>query len=369
MSRLRVAVIGTGHLGKAHARILSGMPEFELVAVVDSIAERAREVAAQYGARPIEDIAQLPELVHAAIVATPTTTHKALAERLLEAGLHLFVEKPLADQAAAAERLVSLAARQNVVLQVGHVERFNPALAAALPYVRDPKYIDAVRTSGFTCRSTDIGVVLDLMIHDIDLALSLVRSPVIEVHALGIGVFGRHEDAANARLLFANGCVATLSASRISYAAQRRMHVWTPRGFAALDFATRQTTIVQASDAVLRRELNPGSYAPAEQERFRAELFETHLHREQPPVEPLDQLTAELQDFGDCIRQSRVPRVSGAQGASAVAVAELVLEAIERHAWNGTADGPHGSQYSSRPRVIPAPHWMTQPRPDWKQAG
>ncbi|OYW20849.1 MAG: hypothetical protein B7Z55_06695 [Planctomycetales bacterium 12-60-4] len=216
MSRVKVGVIGVGALGRHHARILSEMDGVELVAVADAHAERGREIAAKHGARWVSDYRQLLPDVDAVSVVVPTVAHLSVAADFLRARIPVLVEKPLAHNVEAGQALVDLAERHQTLLQVGHIERFNPAWKSAAPWCREPKYIRAERTSTFTFRSTDIGVVLDLMIHDLDLVLSLANSPIRSVEALGIGVMGDHEDAVQARLVFENGCVADLTASRIS---------------------------------------------------------------------------------------------------------------------------------------------------------
>ena len=213
------------------------------------------------------------------MIAAPTVLHHRLAVDLLEAGTHLLVEKPICTTVAEADELVELARRRQLVLQVGHVERFNPALAAAAPHARNPKFIEAVRASGFTFRSMDVGVVLDLMIHDIDLVLSLVRSPLRSVDALGVSILGGHEDVAHARLEFQSGCVANLSASRVSYEPARKMQIWAPRAYANIDFGTRTTTLVRPSEALLRGEFHADRLAPEQVEHYKTHLAEEHLPR------------------------------------------------------------------------------------------
>lgn len=361
MKPLRVAVVGVGHLGRIHARILAGLEHVDLVGVVDPVEANREQAALEYRCRPFADHQQLAGQIDAAIVATPTASHHAVALDLLRGGIHLLVEKPLSATLAQAEELVEAARRQAVQLQVGHIERFNPAFAAAWPHLHEPKYIEAVRTSGFTFRSTDIGVVLDLMIHDIDLVLSLTRSPVQGVQALGISVLGRHEDVAHARLVFENGCVATLNASRISQVATRRMQIWSRRCFAGLDLAARVATLVRPSETLLRRELDIEQLLPAEKARWKETLLAEHLPVERIEPEPCDALTAELLDFADSIRSGRAPRVPGEQGRDAVAVAQQVLAKIQTHAWDGTSDGPVGPLAAPAPRIIRGPHWGRQP--------
>ena len=217
--------------------------------------------------------------IDAAVIAAPTVLHHRLAVDCLEAGTHLLVEKPICTTVAEADELVELARRQQLVLQVGHVERFNPALVAAIPYARNPKFIEAVRASGFTFRSMDVGVVLDLMIHDIDLVLSLVRSPLRSVEALGVSILGGHEDVAHARLEFQSGCVANLSASRVSYEPARKMQIWAPRAYANIDFGTRTTTLVRPSETLLRGEFQADRLTPEQVEHYKTHLAEEHLPR------------------------------------------------------------------------------------------
>ncbi|MEK6235543.1 MAG: Gfo/Idh/MocA family oxidoreductase, partial [Planctomycetales bacterium] len=202
MKPLRMGVIGTGHLGKFHARILSQTPGVELVGVADASAEAAEKVAAEHGVEAFSDWESLAARVDAAVLAVPTTLHHQLGAPLLENGIHLLIEKPLAATSKDALALADLAEQRGLVLAVGHVERFNPAWTALQGQLSDPKYVEANRLSGYTFRSTDVGVVLDLMIHDLDLLLSLVGRPVREVEALGVSLFGKHEDAANARITF-----------------------------------------------------------------------------------------------------------------------------------------------------------------------
>jgi predicted dehydrogenase len=359
---LKVAVVGAGHLGRIHARILSGLEGFSLVGVADPLEASRRETAAAHHVEAFADYRQLLGRIDAAIVATPTRHHHAVALDLLACGVHLFVEKPLAATLAEAEELVDAARRHGAVLQVGHVERFNPAFAAVLPHVREPKYIEAVRRGGFTFRSTDIGVVLDLMIHDIDLVLSLVRSPLRSVEALGVSLFGRHEDIANARLHFENGCVASLSASRASHGAARTMQIWSRRAFAGIDFAARTASIVRPSDTLLRRELDVERLPAEEKAALKDRLMAEHLPLELIQAEPCDAITAELSDFAGSIRAGRAPRVSGEDGRDAIAAAEGILAQIAAHAWDGTPEGPLGPLMSPMPATIRGPHWNLNPR-------
>src|SRR5438132_1784366 len=257
MSRLRMAVVGVGHLGKEHARVLAGLPEVELVGVADVNAEQGQAVARRLGCRAFANYRAFLHLADAAVIAVPTTSHHAVAAEFLRCGIPVLVEKPLAATLEEADRLVELGQRHRALIQVGHIERFNPALERFLEHSLQPKFVHCERLGTFTGRSIDIGVVLDLMIHDLDILLALMRSPVRSVEALGVSIFGGCEDVANARLNFANGCVANLTASRASYAAHRCMQIWGPEGFARLDFAKRHVTFIQPSEEVRRYGTDP----------------------------------------------------------------------------------------------------------------
>ncbi|MHC4177202.1 MAG: Gfo/Idh/MocA family protein [Planctomycetota bacterium] len=357
MKKLRLAVVGAGRLGGFHARKLAALDDVELLAVVDPLPEARGRLAAECNTRPLADYGELLDKLDAAVIAVPTRLHHKLALDFLGCGIHLLVEKPLASTLAEADELVQAARLRGTVLQVGHIERFNPAFAAAVLHTAEPKYIEAVRASGFTFRSTDVGVVLDLMIHDLDLVLSMVRSPVQRVDALGLSVMGSHEDVANARLEFECGCVATLSASRVSYQPARRMHLWSSSAFAAIDFADRTTTLVRPSQTLLNRQLNIDLLSPQQVEHYKEHLFEELLPRADVEFEPVDALALELEDFLESIRTPRRPRVPGEAGRDAVAVAEQILGRIHAHAWDDTPEGPVGPLLTPRHKVIPAPHF------------
>ncbi len=368
MKNLKLAVVGAGHLGRIHARLIKEMPDVDLVGVVDPVAAARERVASDCLTQPYADHKALLGRIDAAVIATPTRFHCAVALDFLRAGVPLLIEKPLAADLSEADELVETAQEHGVLLQVGHIERFNPALEAARPHLGQPRYVEAVRAAGFTGRSTDIGVVLDLMIHDIDVVLSLVRSPLVSAAAMGLAVLGRREDVAQARLEFANGCVAHLSASRVSYssAPNRQMQVWSERGFATIDFGNRTANVVTPSEAVVRREVDYDALAPAEQAALKSRLFSDVLPLKQLAVEQRNALADELRDFADSIRQGRSPRVSGQDGREAVAVADAVLQAIRVHRWQGRELGPVGPLAApAAAAVLRGPHWQpaVQPRP------
>jgi predicted dehydrogenase len=356
-ARLKIAVIGCGRLGGFHAQKLAAMPDVELVAVVDPLVGNARRLADACHTQALADHRGLLGGIDAAVVASPTVLHHRLALKCLDAGVHVLVEKPICSTVAQADELVDMARRRGLVLQVGHVERFNPAFAVAAAAAPQPKYIEAVRAGSFTFRSMDVGVVLDLMIHDLDLVLSWVGAPVSRVEALGAAILGGHEDVANARLHFASGCVATLSASRVSYEPARRMQAWSPRAFAAVDFATRTTTVVRPSETLLRGQFHAQSLTPEQTEYYKTHLAEEHLPREQQTFDAVDALALQMQDFVAAIRADRAPRVTGVAGRDALAVAQQIVASIAQHAWNGTADGPIGPHGQLVPSVVPAPHF------------
>jgi predicted dehydrogenase len=325
---LRIAVIGSGRLGAFHAQKLARMEGVKLMAIVDPVPASRESLGAELHTAALASHERLIGKVDAAVIAAPTSSHYRLALDFLKAGTHLLVEKPLCNSVAEADELVELAQRRKVLLQVGHVERFNPALAAAAPHLEGPRFIEAVRASAFTFRSMDIGVVLDLMIHDIDLVLSLVRSPLQSVEAQGVSLLGGHEDTVHARLTFACGCVANLSASRVSYEPIRKMQVWAARAYANIDFAARTTTLVKPSEALLRGEFRAQDLTPKEIEHYKTHFADEHLPRQTVTCEAVDALALELEDFVDSIRSARQPRVTGEAGRDALAVAEQILADI-----------------------------------------
>jgi predicted dehydrogenase len=341
MKRLRLAVVGVGHLGKEHARILATLPNVELTGIADVNLEQAQAVARRLGTQAFGDYWPLLNLVDAATIAVPTSEHVAVAREFLRRGIPLLVEKPLAPDLAGADELVALARQAGVLLQVGHIERFNPAFEELQHRPLRPLLVRAQRVGPFTGRSTDVGVVFDLMIHDVDLLLALVRAPVRSVSASGVSVFGGHEDVASARLEFANGCTAELMASRASAVPSRVMQIWAAEGYAELDFAQRRLTLVQPSAEVRRRGLDPARLDPASRARLREELFGRHLETRVIDGKVRDQLTAEVQHFIDCVRSGATPAVTGADAREAVALAGAIVDAIRGHAWDATAHGPH----------------------------
>jgi len=348
MKRLRMAVIGVGALGRHHARILSELDGVELVAVADSQADRGQEIAAKHQCRWVPDYRQLLDKnsVDAVSVVVPTLAHRAVAGAFLENGIPTLVEKPLAGNVTQAKELVDLASRNDALLQVGHIERFNPAFQAAQKIIHSPKYLRCERTSTYTFRSTDIGVVLDLMIHDIDLILSLVKSPLRKCEAFGIGVMGNHEDAAQARLYFENGCIADVTASRVSPVASRSMTAWSASGVVTVDMHLREVKRFAPSPVLLHGTppLKLAAAPGTDLEALKRNVFGHFITTENPSVELTgpDALTQELTEFAQCVKTGKNPCVTGKDAYAAMVIADQVLRQIAAHQWDGRPQGDTG---------------------------
>lgn len=352
MKPLRMGVVGVGALGQHHARILSHLDAVELVGVVDSRPEQGTAVAEKLGCQWFPDAEQLLGRVDAVSIAAPTFLHHEIASRFLVHEIPVLVEKPLAASVTEAEALVRLADQFRTPLQVGHIERFNPATAAAWKLIDEPRYIRAERISPFTFRSTDIGVVHDLMIHDIDLILALVDAPVEKVEAMGIAVMGANEDAAQARLHFANGCIADLTASRICPNASRSHQIWSASGCTTVDFTTRKvehfapTEMLRYGTPPVERALEPG----ADINQLKADVFGKLIQVSRPRVSDEDALTAELSSFVKSVVQRVTPEVDGRAGLRAMQVADQVIGQINSHAWDGSIAGRVGPRIGAIPR-------------------
>ncbi len=359
MSRLRLAVVGTGHLGRFHSRVAANLQEARLVAVVDPVASVREQVAAETKSTPLADYRDLIGLADAAIVATPTALHFDVVRELLLGGIHVLVEKPITTTVVQADELVNLANRQQLILQVGHIERFNPALTAVHKRLSDPKYITARRMSTYTFRSIDIGVVLDLMIHDIDAVLSLTNSPITRVEAVGISVLGKEEDIVDARLHFASGCIANLTASRVSYETVRSMQVFTDECCATIDFGSRQARLVEPTVEILSRQFNIDVLSPDQKNYLREQLFAELLVKSEVPVTDCNAMEQEQLDFARAIRTSSEPQVTGADGRYALAVAQEILDQVAAHQWDSGSNarrGPFALPYSTSV-LEPADPW------------
>ncbi len=306
MNKIKTVVIGVGHLGKFHARICSENPDIELVGVVDVNEENAKKIAEEYNTKSFRDIKEaLQEDVDAVHVVVPTDKHFEVTKVLLEAGKHVLLEKPMTSTVAEAEKLLKLAKENDCVLQVGHVERFNPAVIGIQKVLTQPIFIEIHRLSPFNPRGTEVNVVYDLMIHDIDIILHLVGSEVEKIEAVGIPVLTQTADIANARLTFANGCVANVTASRVSAERMRKIRVFQSDAYVSLDYVAQNAKIFKRDGwQIIDDEIN--------------------FSGEQP-------LQKEIQSFVDCIKNGTRPVVSGEDGKKALEVAERISKSMEDH--------------------------------------
>ena len=330
----RVAVVGVGHLGRHHARILGHHPDVNLVAVVDSRQEQAEKVAATLGCEAYNDISAIINKVDAVSIAAPTVLHHRLAKPFLERGIHVLVEKPLTADLDEASDLLGLAKRSRAILQVGHIERFNPVLGVLDKFPITPRLLASERHSSYSFRSTDIGVVHDVMIHDLDLILSCVSAPVRHVSAYGLTVCGGQEDMVDARVDFADGTVATLSACRASLAASRRLKMWGMEGYVDMDFATRKATFLRPSAAIIEGgELQPESLDMTSTNAVRDHVFGNLLQVEEFQGEESEMLGAELDDFVNSIIHSQRPKVTGEDAYRALELAEWILSVMTMEDW------------------------------------
>ena len=303
----RMAVVGVGHLGRHHARILATLAGVELVAVADINQARAAEVASASGTSPLTDYRDLLGKVDAVTLAVPTELHREVAQPFLAAGVHVLVEKPMARSLAEADDMIGTAAKTGAILAVGQTERFNPAVVAARPILGDPRFIEVHRLGTFPERSLDIDVIFDLMIHDVDIVLSLVKSEVEAIEAVGVPVLTGRVDIANARLKFSNGCIANLTASRISRDRVRKIRFFQPMAYVSIDYAAQRLEIF--------RLIKGNGSVPA-------------IEGGEVPIENEEPLKRELADFVEAISTRRPPLVTGEDGRRALALAQQIADKI-----------------------------------------
>lgn len=302
---VRIGVVGVGHHGRNHARILAALPGAELVAVVDTNTPRAQEIAAKYGSRGITDYRELLGAVDAVTIATPTERHAEIGAAFLRAGVPALVEKPLARTLAEADALIDASSGSGAILAVGHTERFNPAVATARPMLVDPRFIEVHRLGTFPERSLDIDVVFDLMIHDLDVVLSIVRSEVESIEAVGVPVLTPRVDIANARVRFANGCIANVTASRISRDRVRKIRFFQPAAYLSIDYAQQKIELWRVEKGSGPMPSITGGEVPVANE------------------EPLRR---ELADFIDAVQSKRPPMVTGEDGRRALGLAQQIAD-------------------------------------------
>lgn len=323
-SMVRIGVLGTGHLGRIHLKLLREIRDFEIVGFYDPNEANAAQAEKEFGVKRFQEMNPLIEAVDAVDIVTNTLSHYDCALASIGQSKHVFIEKPLANTVEEAEKLVKLAAEKKVTGMVGHVERFNPAYLAVKPFVHNPMFIETHRLAQFNPRGTDVPVVLDLMIHDIDIILDLVKSKVKHLSASGVAVISSSPDIANARLEFENGCVANITSSRISLKQMRKMRLFQKDGYLAIDFLDKKTEIIRLSDQrdsanPLALELNTGA-----ESRW--------INFERPDILPINSIKMELELFHEAIARNIPSPVSLEEGLNAMALAHQVISKIEKAA-------------------------------------
>ncbi|MGE5431744.1 MAG: Gfo/Idh/MocA family protein [Syntrophomonadaceae bacterium] len=324
MEKLKLGIIGTGHLGKLHTKVSKTIPECELTGIFDMDAEKAKECGSEFNVNVFNSLDEILAASDAVSIVATTSAHYDLAKKALEAGRHVFVEKPITKLISEAEELVNLADKKSLNLQVGHIERFNPALLSLDKYDLEPKFIQSDRLAQFNPRGTDVAVVLDLMIHDIDIILSLVKSDVRQVHASGVAVVSDNIDIANARLEFENGAVANVTASRISQKKMRKMRMFQRDSYISLDFNTGVSEVyrlVSKEQTIENNFISFGEIGIGDKKK--------QVVYEQPEVKEVNALQYELKLFIDSVLNHTKPVVSGLDGLRALKVAEAIIKEIE----------------------------------------
>jgi len=329
-AHLRTGVVGTGHLGSLHAKMYSEISSAQFIGTFDTDKAKSDSVVAQHrGARSFASYDELLANVDAVSVATITSQHYDVAKKALNAGVHVLIEKPITQTVAEAEELIALAAAKNCIIQVGHIERFNPAILALESYDLKPMFIESHRLAQFNPRGTDVAVVLDLMIHDIDVILSLVRSPVARIDANGVAVVSDSVDIANARLQFENGCVANVTASRISQNKMRKMRMFQQNGYISIDFLQGLAEVFRlVEDGADRGQTTMllGQIGEGKKKR--------NIVYEQPEVKEVNALRYELESFVAAVREKKEPVVSGIDGKLALEVAQRIMNSIQVQKFN-----------------------------------
>jgi len=317
-------------MGKNHARIFAELPDAQFTAVLDERPEVAAEIAGKYGAKPFADLGAFIDAVDAATIATPTVTHFEIARRLLERGKHVLVEKPFTETPAQAHELCALAQKNGLVLQVGHIERFNPALSALEKQLTQPRFIEATRLSPYPGRSLDVGVVLDVMIHDLEIILHLVRSPWVQVDAVGVAVLSDREDIANVRIRFASGCVANITASRISQDKLRKIRLFQKDAYLSLDYQKQEGYLLRlARDDEKESSLLGKLLGVATDSSIVTAFAGRKIVREPVDVTKDEPLKRELADFVNCARAGSQPKVGGREATAALELALEITRLIE----------------------------------------
>jgi predicted dehydrogenase len=325
MEKLAVGVVGVGHLGSLHSKMLAELEDVRLVGVYDTDKAKARTIASEFATNAYATYDELLDAAEALTIATPTSTHFVVAQKALQRGKHVFIEKPITETTAEADELIRLGKMNNALIQVGHIERFNAAILALEKYDIDPLFVESHRLAQFNPRGTDVAVVLDLMIHDIDVILSFVKSPVAKIEANGVAVVSDSLDIANARIQFENGCVANVTASRISQRKMRKMRLFQKDAYLSIDFSEKQAEVfrlVGDDEPQAKGAMMLGQIDSAKRKR--------NIVYELPKVEDVNALQYELQLFVKAIRTNSTPPVTGEDGRRALEVAHIIMEKISQ---------------------------------------
>ncbi|HZK76091.1 MAG TPA: Gfo/Idh/MocA family oxidoreductase [Candidatus Kapabacteria bacterium] len=325
---LRVGIAGVGHLGRIHAKLWKEVDGVTIAGLYDANAAVASAISNETGIENFDDLSGLLKRVDALSIVTPTGSHYDVAKQAIAAGKHVLIEKPITTTTEQAEELIALAKSKGVKIQVGHVERFNPALLAAEAYLDDPRFFESHRMAQFKPRGTDVAVVLDLMIHDIDVILSLVKSPVKSIDASGVAVVSEELDIANARIKFENGAVANVTASRISQTPMRKLRIFAKEAYLSLDFGTKSVEIFRLESGAGERSVRHAGLTMKLGEIEKGDVPRTIVY-EKPDVRDINPLKYELELFRDAITNNTTPVVDGDDGLKALEVAERILRAIE----------------------------------------
>jgi predicted dehydrogenase len=335
MDKLRTAVVGAGKMGEIHARVYSELSQSNLVAIVDIDLDKARRLAKKYRCEPIRDVDQLIGKTDAVTIAAPTSEHFALAKPLIECGVPVLIEKPLASDVGQAREIVGLGRRHNCLVAVGHSERCNPVVQAMKRLQIEPKFIEATRVSPYPFRSTDVSVVLDVMIHDIDIILSLAASRVLKVEAVGIGVIDPNtEDICNARITFENGCIANVTASRLALKTERKVRVFSRQAYLSVDYFKKTGVVIKADPNInvvekIRQLKKAGTFSLLTQN------WQDLLHVEKLDIDDKEPLRLEQEAFLRAVADKSIrPEVSAEEGLAAMQCADMIIDSMRKHRWD-----------------------------------
>ena len=333
MDSIRTAVIGAGKMGRIHAKVYSQLPQSQLTAIVDVRKEEAQKLAAKYECKAFDDVTQLIDKVDAVTIAAPTLCHLDLARVLIQNNIAVLIEKPLAASAEQGREIVELADNYNTVVAVGHSERCNPVIQAMKRLHIEPKFIEAIRVSPYSFRSTDIGVVLDMMIHDIDIILALAQSKIKKIDTAGVNVIGDFEDICNARIVFENGCIANVTASRLALATTRKIRVFSRQAYLSLDFFKKDGLVIKTAPNVdvvkwIKEHQDKGNFD------FTGINWPDLLHIEHLDIDDKEPLRVEQEAFLNAVADAKLrPEVTAEEGLAALECAELILKKLKKQKW------------------------------------